>query len=166
MSGNNRTSGAAESNGREIVITRLFDAPPEVVFEAWTNPEQLAQWWGPEGFTNPVCELEVRVGGDWRIVMRAPDGAMYPCRGVYLEIVAPERLVFTNIAVDDEGTPVLDGLTTVTFEGEDGTTKLTLRTSAVALVPGAVEKLAGMDTGWSMSLDRLARELALRKENA
>ena len=91
---------------------------------------------------------------------------MYPCRGVYLEIVAPERLVFTNIAMDDEGTPVLDGLTTVTFEEEDGKTKLTLRTSAVALVPGAVEKLAGMDTGWSMSLDRLARELALRKENA
>ena len=166
MAGINRSSGAAEANEREIVITRLFDAPPEVVFEAWTNPDQLAQWWGPEGFTNPVCELDVRVGGDWRIVMRGPDGAMYPCRGVYLEIVAPKRLVFTNIAADDKGTPVLDGLTTVTFEEEDGTTKLTLRTRAVALVPGAVEKLAGMHTGWSMSLDRLARELVFRKENA
>jgi len=166
MPGSNRTSGAAGSDEREIVITRLFDAPPEFVFEAWTDPEHLAQWWGPEGFTNPVCELDVRVGGVWRIVMRAPDGAMYPCRGIYLEIVAPERLVFTNVAVDDEGTPVLDGLTTVTFEEEDGMTKLTLRTRAVALVPGAVEKLAGMHTGWSMSLDRLARELALRKENA
>jgi len=166
MPGSNRTSGATGSNEREIVITRLFDAPPEVLFEAWTDPEQLAQWWGPEGFTNPVCELDVRVGGSWRIVMRAADGAMYPCKGVYLEIVAPERLVFTNTAVDDQGTPVLDGLTTVTFEEEHGTTKLTLRTSAVALVPGAVEKLAGMDTGWSMSLDRLARELELRKEKA
>lgn len=166
MSGSIRTSGAAESNAREIVITRLFDAPPEVVFDAWTNPEQLAQWWGPEGFTNPVCELDVRVGGDWRIVMRAPDGAMYPCRGVYLEIVVPERLVFTNIAVDDEGTPVLDGLTTVMFEEEAGKTRLTLRTRAVALVPGVLERLAGMDTGWSMSLDRLAREMARRKENA
>jgi uncharacterized protein YndB with AHSA1/START domain len=166
MPGSNRTSGATGSNEREIVITRLFDAPPEVVFEAWTDPEHLAQWWGPEGFTNPVCELDVRVGGSWHIVMRAPDGAMYPCRGVYLEIVAPERLVFTNIAVNDEGTPVLDGLTTVTFEEEAGTTRLTVRTRAVALAPGAVEKLAGMDTGWSMSLDRLARELALRKENA
>jgi uncharacterized protein YndB with AHSA1/START domain len=166
MSGSNRTSGAAASNEREIVITRLFDAPPEVVFEAWTNPEQMAQWWGPEGFTNPVCELDVRVGGDWRMVMRAPDGAMYLCRGVYLEIVVPERLVFTNIAVDDEGTPVLDCLTTVMFEEEAGTTRLTLRTRAVALVPGAVEKLAGMDTGWSKSLDRLTREMALRKENA
>jgi uncharacterized protein YndB with AHSA1/START domain len=165
MSGNNRTTRTAGSNEREIVITRLFDAPRKVVFEAWTDPERLAQWWGPEGFTNPVCELDVRVGGDWRIVMRAPDGAMYPCRGVYLEIVAPERLVFTNIAVDDEGTAVLDGLTTVTFEEEDGTTKLTLRTRAVALVPSAVEKLLGMDTGWSMSLDRLAGELALRKES-
>jgi uncharacterized protein YndB with AHSA1/START domain len=166
MPGSNRTSGAVGSNECEIVITRRFEAPPEFVFEAWTAPEHLARWWVPEGFTNPVCEMDVRVGGAWRIVMRAPDGAMYPCRGVYLEIVAPERLVFTNIAVDDEGTAVLDGLTTVTFEEEDGTTKLTLRTRAVALVPSAVEKLLGMDTGWSMSLDRLARELALRKENA
>ncbi len=108
----------------------------------------------------------MRVGGSWHIVMRAPDGAMYPCRGVYLEIVAPERLVFTSIAVDDEGTPVLDGLTTVTFEEEDGTTKLTLRTRAVALVPGAVEKLAGMDTGWSMSPRPRSPELTLRKEKA
>lgn len=166
MSGNNRASGAAESNEREIVITRFFDAPPEIVFEAWTNPEQLARWWGPEGFTNPVCELELRVGGNWRIVMRAPHGAQYPCRGVYLEIVAAKRLVFTNIAEDNEGRPVLDGLTIVTFEEENGRTKLTLRTRAVAVVPDAVEKLAGMDIGWSMSLDRLARELALREENA
>src|SRR5579862_4148120 len=166
MSGSNRTSGAAESHEREIVITRFFDAPPEVVFEAWTDPEQLARWWGPEGFTNPVCELDVRVGGDWRIVMLAPDGAMYLCRGVYLEIVARDRPGSTNSAVDAAAPAVLDGLTTVTFEEEDGTTKLTLRTRAVALVPRAVEKLAGMDTGWSMSLDRLARELALRKENA
>jgi uncharacterized protein YndB with AHSA1/START domain len=166
MPGSNRTSGAVGSNECEIVITRLFEAPPERVFEAWTAPEHLARWWGPEGFTNPVCEMDVRVGGAWRIVMHAPDGAMYPCRGVYLEIIASERLVFTNIAMDDEGTPVLDGLTTVTFEEEDGMTKLTLRTRAVALIPGAVEKLAGMNTGWSMSLDRLARELALRKENA
>jgi uncharacterized protein YndB with AHSA1/START domain len=166
MSGNNRASGAGGSNEREIIITRLFDAPPEVVFDAWTHPEQLARWWGPEGFTNPVCELDARINGTWRIVMRAPDGAEYPCRGVYREIVASKRLVFTNIAVDSEGTPVLDGLTTVTFEEEDGKTKLTLRTRAVALVPGAVEKLAGMDIGWSMSLDRLAAELVLPRKNS
>jgi uncharacterized protein YndB with AHSA1/START domain len=162
----NRTSASAGSNEREIVITRLFEAAPEFVFEAWTDPEHLARWWGPEGFTNPVCEMDVRLGGTWRIVMRAPDGTEYPCKGIYLEIVASKRLVFTNIALDNEGTHVLDGLTTVTFEEEDGKTKLTLRTRAVALVPGAVEKLAGMDAGWSMSLDRLAEELVLRKENS
>jgi uncharacterized protein YndB with AHSA1/START domain len=166
MSGSNRTNGAAGSNEREIIISRLFDASPDSVFEAWTDPEHLARWWGPEGFTNPVCEIDLRLGGTWRIVMRAPDGTEYPCGGVYLEIVASKRLVFTNIAVDNEGTPVLDGLTSVTFEEEDGKTKLTLRTRAVALVPGAVEKLAGMDTGWSMSLDRLVEELVHRKENS
>lgn len=156
----------AGSKEREIVITRLLDAPPELVFQAWTDPLHLARWWGPEGFTNPVCETDVRLGGAWHIVMRAPDGAEYPCRGVYLEIVRPERLVFTNIAVDNDGTPVLDGMTTVTFQEENGMTRLTLRTRAVALVPGAVEKLAGMDAGWSMSLDRLERDLALRQGKA
>jgi len=78
----------------------------------------------------------VRASEDWRIVMRAPDGAMYPCRSVYLEIVVPERMVFTNIAVDDDGTQVLDGLTTVAFTEEAGTTHLTLPTRAVALAAG------------------------------
>ncbi len=166
MSGSNSTSEAARSQEREVVITRLFDAPPEVVFAAWTDPEQLARWWGPDGFTNPVCELDVRLNGAWHIVMRAPDGTEYPCRGTYLEIVASKRLVFTNIALDNDGTPVLDGLTTVLFEDEDGKTKLTLRTRALALVPGAVEKLAGMETGWSMSVDRLAEELVRRRTNS
>jgi hypothetical protein len=81
MSGSTRTSAASGSHEREVVITRLFDAPPEVVFAAWTDPEQLARWWGPDGFTNPVCELGVRLNGAWHIVMRAPDGTEYPCRG-------------------------------------------------------------------------------------
>jgi uncharacterized protein YndB with AHSA1/START domain len=100
---------------RELVITRVFDAPRELVFQAWIDPKHLSQWWGPKGFINPVCEVDARVGGAWRIVMRAPDGAEYPGGGVYLEIVEPERLVFTNVAVDKNGNPILDGLTTVTF---------------------------------------------------
>jgi uncharacterized protein YndB with AHSA1/START domain len=145
---------------REIVITRIFDAPPAAVFKAWIDPRQLELWWGPQGFTNPVCEVDARVGGAWHIVMRAPDGMEYPCGGVYREIVAPERLVFTNIATDKAGNPILDGLTTVLFAAEGGKTRLTLQTRAVALVAYAAAYLAGMEAGWTQSLERLAAELA------
>ena len=69
------SSGTTESAERVLVIERIFDAPPNLVFKAWTDPKQVAQWWGPKGFTNPVCEMDVRPGGALRIVMRAPDGA-------------------------------------------------------------------------------------------
>jgi len=97
---NNSTAQPAE---RELFITRTFDAPRRLVFQAWTDPKQLAQWWGPHGFTNPICELDVRPGGAIRIHMRGPDGAVYPMTGVYREIVAPERLVFTSAALDEKG---------------------------------------------------------------
>ena len=101
-----RTNATANVAEREVVITRVFDAPRSLVFKAWTDPEHMARWWGPRGFTNPICELDARVGGAWRIVMRSPAGIEYPCGGVYREIVEPERLVFTNIATDNEGNPV------------------------------------------------------------
>jgi uncharacterized protein YndB with AHSA1/START domain len=143
----------------EIEIVRIFDAPREAVFEAWVNPKHLAKWFGPKYFTNPVCEVDLRVGGAWRIVMRGPDGTDYPCGGKYLEIVRPERLVFTNIATDAEGKPILDGLTTVIFEEAVTKTKLTLRTKATAVVDYAAAYLQGMEAGWSQSLDVLAEEL-------
>jgi uncharacterized protein YndB with AHSA1/START domain len=149
-------AGASAVMEREVVITRVYDAPPELVFEAWTDPRHLAQWWGPKVFTNPVCEVDARVGGAWRIVMRGPDGVEYPCGGVYREIVKPQRLVFTNIAWDHQGNPILDGLTTVTFDEEDGKTKLTLRTRATAMVAYAAAYLQGMEAGWSQSLESLA----------
>ena len=145
---------------REITITRVFDAPRSLVFKMWTDPKYLAEWWGPGVFTNPVCEVDARVGGKWRIVMRAQDGTEYPGGGVYREVVPPERLVFTNIATDREGHPVLDGLTTVTFDDYQGRTKLTLHTRAVALVDYAAAYLGGMQEGWSQSLDSLAATLA------
>lgn len=145
---------------RGIVLTRMYSAPPAVVFQAWLDPEQLAQWWGPKGFTNPVCEVDPQVGGRWRIIMRAPDGTEYPCSGVYIEITAPHRLVFTNIATDKAGKPILEGLTTVHFEDVGGQTKLIVDTSAVALVPYAAVHLKGMEAGWSQSLDRLAEYIS------
>jgi uncharacterized protein YndB with AHSA1/START domain len=155
-----RTSAPENVAKREVVITRIFDAPRGLVFKAWTDPEHMARWWGPNGFTNPICDLDARVGGAWRIVMRSPAGIEYPCGGVYREIVEPERLVFTNIATDNEGNPVLDGLTTVIFAEHGGKTKLTLQTRAVALVAHATAYLAGMEAGWTQSLERLAEELA------
>jgi uncharacterized protein YndB with AHSA1/START domain len=145
---------------REVVITRVIDAPRTLVFQAWTDPRHMAQWWGPRGFSNPVCELNARPGGAWHIVMRSPGGDEYPCHGVYLEVVAPERLVFTNSATDQAGRVILDGLTTATFAEHDGKTTLVLRTRMAALVKGAVPMLEGMQAGWTQSLERLANKMA------
>ena len=161
MAARNAGSDAPTKPGeREIVITHVFDAPRALVFKAWTDPKHLMHWWGPRVFTNPICESDARVGGAWRIVMRSPDGVEYPCGGVYLEIVEPERLVFTNIATDKEGNRLLDGLTTVTFAEHGSKTKLTLQTRAVALVADAVAALEGMEAGWTQSLESLAEHLA------
>ena len=140
---------------REITITRVFDAPRALVFAAWTDAKHLAQWWGPLGFTNPVCEFDARIGGAIRIHMRAPDGAVYPMQGEIREIVAPERLVFTNIAVDGAGAHIIDGLTTVTFAEVNGKTELTLHTRGAAMVEYAAAYLKGMDIGWTQSIDKL-----------
>jgi uncharacterized protein YndB with AHSA1/START domain len=145
---------------REIVIERVFDAPWERVFNAWIDPKHLSRWFGPKIFTIPVCETDARVGGAWHIVMRSRDGQEFPCGGVYHEIVVPERLVFTNNAVDHEGYPVINGLTTVVFAELDGKTKLTLRTRGTAMVDYAAAYLKGMEAGWTQSLEKLAEELA------
>jgi len=152
-------SPAARPNERTVVITRVLDAPRELVWKAWTDPEHLAQWWGPRGFTNPVCELDVRRGGALRIVMRAPDGAEHPMRGVFREVVKPERLVFTAVAQDERGNALLEALTTVTFAEDAGKTKLTVHARAVGLATAAARMLEGMQAGWTQSLERLEAHL-------
>jgi uncharacterized protein YndB with AHSA1/START domain len=140
---------------REVVLARIFSAPRELVFKAWTDPSHTRQWWGPRYWTNPVCEMDVRVGGGWRIVMRSPDGGDYPCGGVYVEIAPPERLVFTNIAMDLDGNHSAEGVTTVVLTEHAGQTELTLITRMVGLAPFAPRMLAGMEAGWTQSLERL-----------
>jgi len=144
----------------ELVLTRVFKAPRGPVFAAWTEPTQVAQWWGPNGFTNPVCELDVRPGGAIRIHMRGPDGTVYPMTGVYQEIVEPARLVFTGAALDESGKPLFEVLNTVAFVEHDGTTKLTVRARVVKSTAGAAPYLAGMEAGWTQSLERLGVHLA------
>jgi uncharacterized protein YndB with AHSA1/START domain len=144
-----------------VVLTRVFDAPRSLVWKAWTDPKMMTQWFGPRGFTSSVPELDVRVGGALRIVMHGPDGNDYPMKGVFREVIVPERLVFTNIAIDDRGNHLLEGETAVTFAEKNGKTTLTLKTYAVGLVPSAPAMLAGMEAGWTQSIDKL-EELAAR----
>jgi len=155
-----RNSSDAKLSDRTVVITRVFDAPRELVFKAWTDPVHLARWWGPKGFTNPICEVDLRVGGALRIVMRAPDGAEHPMTGVFREIDPPARLVFDNVAIDREDKVLLEGLTMVTFaEHGTGGTKLTVESRAVARVDYAWRMLEGMETGWTQSIDRLGEHV-------
>ncbi len=143
---------------QELTLTRVVRMHPtgSLVFRMWTDPKHVAQWWGPAGFTNPVCEMDVRPGGKLRIVMRAPDGTEYPMTGTFREVVAPERLVFTQYeAVDEDGNALIDGFTTLTLIEEGAKTKLTVQTRAVALVPLATRMLEGWNPGGVKSLDRL-----------
>ncbi|HEX2080973.1 MAG TPA: SRPBCC family protein [Longimicrobium sp.] len=119
------TAAGASTADREIVLTRVFDARPELVFQAWTDPRHLPHWWGPDGFTITLHECEVRVGGTCRFTMHGPDGTDYPNRIVYREIVRPERLVYDHgDDVDDDPNMFL---VTVTFGDEGGRTRLTSR---------------------------------------
>src|SRR5476651_1103734 len=114
-----------------VEIVRVFDAPRALVWQAWTDPKRMAQWFGPRGFTIPVCELDVRVGGSLRIVMRGPDGNDYPMKGVFREIVPPERLVYSFIAVDSDDKHLLEGETMVKFTEHGDKTTMMLTSSAV-----------------------------------
>jgi uncharacterized protein YndB with AHSA1/START domain len=150
------TKSAKKQFGEGIVeIVRVFDAPRALVWQAWTEPKMMAQWFAPKHFTNPVCDLNVRPGGKLRIVMRGPDGTEYPCAGMFHEVVKPERLVFTNNAVDSDGKILLEGLTTVAFTEQGGKTTMRLRTRAVGCAPIAEQMLSGMEAGWTQSIDKL-----------
>jgi uncharacterized protein YndB with AHSA1/START domain len=140
---------------KEITITRVFDAPRDLVFKAFTEAEHLAKWWGPEDFSAPTVESDPRPGGALTIVMRGPDGADYPMKGTFKEVVPPERLVLESAALGPDGEPLLEAVQTVTFVERGGKTELTLRARAVALVPDAVAMLAGMHAGWNQSLQCL-----------
>lgn len=154
------TGSESFGEGR-VEIVRVFDAPRALVWQAWTDPKMMAQWFGPRQFTSSVPELDARVGGKLRIVMHGPDGNDYPMKGVFREVVAPERLVFSNIAIDHDGNHLLEGETTVTLAEHDGKTTLTVKSHAVGRVPLAPQMLAGMDAGWNQSIDKLG-ELVVR----
>lgn len=157
----NPTSSQAAPGQRTLVIERIIDAPRDLVFKAWTDPRHVAQWWSPKYFTNPLCEMDVRPGGAILIHMQGPDGVVYPMKGVFHEIIEPERLVFASSAVEDEeGRPLLEIVNTVTFVEHEGKTKLTMQAVVNRAASGSEGALAGMEEGWNQSLDKLADYVA------
>jgi uncharacterized protein YndB with AHSA1/START domain len=147
---------ATATTERELVITRVFDAPRRLVFKAWTAPEHLVRWWGPRGFTTISGRMDVRPGGAWFRSMSAPDGTEHRKHGVYREIVEPERLVFTYVTEDPKGNPGPETVVTVTFADLDGKTRLTLHHALF-------ESVAARDShrdGWTGCLERFAGHLS------
>jgi len=151
-----RTSAAASTAERVLVIIRVFDAPRQLVFKAWTEPAHLVRWWGPQGYTTPSCKMNVHPGGAFRFHMRSPEGTGHWLRGVYREIVEPERLVFSWAWEDAEGTPGHETLVTVSFAEQGAKTKLTLHQAIFE----SVTARDAHQTGWTSCLDRLAEYLA------
>ncbi|MCE3281927.1 MAG: hypothetical protein K0Q66_664 [Chitinophagaceae bacterium] len=144
----------------DVVLTRLFNASRQELFRAWTDEAEVAQWWGPHGFTNPVCNWSARPLGAIYIDMTAPDGVVFPMTGVFHELAPPERVVFTSRAFESEpGSPQLEVLNTVIFTEVNGRTKLTLEATVMKAAPGVAESLEGMHEGWQQSLDKLDKHI-------
>ncbi len=160
-----KRKGPAEK--RELVITRIFDAPRERVWKAWTDPEQVRRWWGPRGFTTPFCTIDLHVGGVLLNCMRSPEGKDYWSTGVYREIVPLKRIVYTDSFADEKGNVVpatyygmsseipLEMLVTVTFEKQDGKTQMRLTHEGLP----AGKDSEGAQVGWNESFDKLAQNL-------
>lgn len=142
----------------EFVMTRVFQAPRELVYAACTEPRHMTNWWGPRGYTLSVCEMDVRPGGAWRFVQDAPDGSTYGFHGTFHEVVPPERIVMTQIF---DPFPMSELLVTQVFEelGNDRTRLTsTMRFDSIEARDGSMG--AGMEAGFHESLDRLAELLA------
>jgi uncharacterized protein YndB with AHSA1/START domain len=154
---NTGTLQVTTPSDREVVLTRVFDAPRELVYDALTKPELLKRWFGPRGWSLLVCEVDLRVGGAWRFVLRGPDGSEMGMRGVYRELVRPERTVHTETFDDYPGESVVTGV----LVERDGKTTLTgtvlyeskeIRDAVIG---------SGMEHGAAESYDKLAEHLAM-----
>jgi uncharacterized protein YndB with AHSA1/START domain len=143
-----------DTSDREIVATRLFDAPRELVWDAFTQPQHIAQWFGPRGFTNTIHAMDVRAGGKWTFIMHGPDGVNYDNEVDYIEVVRPERLVYVHGPV-----PRFD--VTVTFAEDGQRTRLTMRSlfESAAVRNQVVEERGALD-GMNQTLDRLGEFLS------
>jgi uncharacterized protein YndB with AHSA1/START domain len=139
----------------ELVITRSFSAPPELVFAAWTEPRHVKQWWGPHGFVTTLCEIDLRVGGAFKIEMCGPGGTIYPIDGTYREINRPSRLVYDEI-FGCLGRPDLSSVVTVSFTRIPTGTDVTVHTLCMSREhrDGLIE--VGVKQGWGETFERLS----------
>ena len=155
------TAEATPTSDRELLLTRIIDAPRAKVFRAWTDPTLLKQWFAPLPYTTPVAELDVRPGGANLIVMRSPDGTELPHRGIYLEVVGNERLVFTD-AYTEAWKPSEKPFMTVilTFEDVGGKTRYTARVRHWTVADREAHEKMGFHQGWGQCTDQLAALLA------
>ena len=152
----NHPAEAAATSDRELVLTRLLDAPREKLFKAWTDPQLLKQWFAPLPYTTPHAELDVRPGGASLVVMRSPDGTEFPNHGVYLEVVENERLVFTDAYTEAWKPSEKPFMTAVlTFEDEDGKTRYTARVLHWSAADREAHEKMGFHEGWGQCADQL-----------
>lgn len=145
-----------------VRLDRVFDAPRALVYRAWTDPEHIARWWGPNDFSVPHATLDVRPGGKIRIDMQAPDGTVFPMTGIFREVIPNEKLVFTSYAFlgSPDGEPAAEALSTATFTAEGRKTRVVWEQIITAYKPEFVEAIAGMEEGMKQTLDRLGTHLA------
>jgi uncharacterized protein YndB with AHSA1/START domain len=149
------------TEGRDLVLTRIIDAIPEKVFRAWTEPELMKQWFAPAPWTTPAVETDVRPGGSNMIVMRGPDGAEFPNRGVYLEVVKNQSLVFTDAyttAWEPSAKPFMTVI--LTFEEVDGKTRYTARVRHWTEADREAHEKMGFHVGWPICTEQLAALVA------
>jgi len=152
---------SAPTTDRDLVLTRIIDAPPEKLFRAWTEPELLKQWFAPLPYTTPVAELDVRPGGAILVVMRGPDGIDMPNRGVYLDVVKNERLVSTDAytrAWEPSPKPFMTLI--LTFERQGTKTKYTARVRHWTVADREAHEKMGFHEGWGICADQLAALVA------
>ena len=149
----NATNATAQ---HELVITRIFDAPRALVFRAWSMPEHMVRWLGPKNWTAPSCTMDFRPGGAYRACIRSPEGKENWMRGIYREIVEPERLMFTFSWEDKEGEFGRENLVTITFAEQGGKTRMTFRQAFFE----TIENRDAHHGGWSECFDRLEQHLA------
>ena len=158
-----KTLTVTTPSDREIVMTRVFDAPRDLVFEAHSSCEHMTNWWGPRKYEFASCEIDFRAGGKWRIVHRGPDGEEYGFRGEYREIVPPERITWT---FEFEGWPGQVAVETLTLEEHDGKTTITA-TSVYDSVEARDAMIdSGMESGAAESFDRLDEYLEVLRERS
>ena len=146
---------------RTVIATRVFDAPREAVYRAWTDPKQLGQWFPPKDFTSPRCEVDPRPGGIFRCDMKGPDGAVFVGKGLFREVVPNERLVFTFAGEESVPPPLL---VTVLFEDQGKKTRLTMQQTAETVADYEDLLKMGVSEGMNQSFDKLDEQLARTKE--